>query len=268
MSKVRTVLKSAGQINLALTLDCGQAFRWENIDGIFHGVAFGEAVDVQQISGDEICIISDEGFSADVWSVYFDLQRDYDALCEQFSQDETLSLAVKSCPGIRILHQDAWEALCSFILSQNNNIKRIKGIIDRLCRNFGEQINEKDYSFPSAQTLSSLSVDDLDVIRSGFRAKYVIDAARKVAGGEINLEEIKKMSIESAVDELKKIYGVGDKVAMCALLYGFAKLDAVPQDVWVKRIIEDFYPNGFPECTAGVRGIAQQYLFHWRRTCF
>ncbi|MBR2877035.1 MAG: DNA-3-methyladenine glycosylase 2 family protein, partial [Clostridia bacterium] len=166
--------------------------------------------------------------------------------------------------GIRILKQDEWETICSFIISQNNNIPRIKKIIENLCETFGEKCGE-GYSFPKAETLAKLEVEDLDVLRAGFRSKYILDAAQKIASGKVDLEAIKKMDFENAKSELIKIKGVGEKVAQCSLLYGFARMEAFPVDVWVKRIVSELYPEGLPECINGTQGIAQQYLFHWRR---
>lgn len=248
--------------DLNLTLDCGQAFRWTESEGKWHGVAYGKPLTVYQENGKIIFDCNEDDYNT-LWRKYFDLDTDYEKIVSCYD-DEYLTQAVKQYCGIRILHQEPWEALCSFIISANNNIPRIKGIIDRLCENFGE---EKDGSklFPSANTLSNLTVEDLAPLRSGFRAKYIIDAAQKVANGIVDLKKIEENPIEFGREELQKINGVGAKVAECTLLYGFHKLDAFPIDVWVKRIMAELYPNGLPKCTKGTEGIAQQYLFHWRR---
>ncbi len=253
--------------NVPVTLDCGQSFRWtENENGDWQGIAFGKKLTVHQ-DGENITLIgADEKDYREIWEKYFDLERDYKKICESFSGDKMLREAVKAYPGIRILRQEPWEALCSFIISQNNNIPRIKGIIERLCALAGEDLGNGDYAFPSPEKVLELGVEGLAPIRSGFRAKYIIDAARKVSDGTVNFEFIDSLPLEEAAEELKKIKGVGDKVAACTLLYGFGKADSFPVDVWVKRILAETYPNGLPECTAGVSGIAQQYLFHYRRT--
>ncbi len=261
------VIFNASCLDIGLTLDCGQAFRWvQTGKNEWHGVAFSKPLTIRQ-SGSEIELIgaSEEDFEK-IWSPYFDLKRDYDALCERFKADEHLKKAVSECCGIRILHQEPWEALCSFIISSNNNIPRIKGIIDRLCHLLGEPLGNDDYSFPTAERIAAAGIEALAPIRAGFRAKYIIDAAQKVAGGEIDFEKIYASSLDEGRDELIKIKGVGEKVAQCTLLYGFGKVDAFPVDVWVKRILQEMYPDGLPECVSGARGIAQQYLFHWRRT--
>ena len=192
------------------------------------------------------------------------MDLDYKKILSSYT-DKHLVTAINEFDGIRILRQEPWEALCSFIISQNNNIPRIKGIIERLCDTFGDGEDGKK-SFPTAEVISKLSVEDLSSIRAGFRAKYIIDAAQKVVNGEVDFEKIKSNSIEFGREELQKIKGVGAKVAECTLLYGFHKIEAFPVDVWVKRIMAEMYPDGLPECTKGTEGIAQQYLFHWRRT--
>ena len=249
--------------DLALTLDCGQAFRWgQRPNGAWHGVASSRAVDITQ-DGEKITVIgdTDEAF----WRTYLDLDRDYGAICERLMTDGWLNRAISEYGGIRILRQDTWEALCSFIISQNNNIPRIKGIIERLCAAFGDDLGNGDFSFPAAERLAECSVDDLAPLRSGFRAKYIIDAAKKIADGEVKLDMLAVEDIDSCRAELIKIKGVGAKVAECTLLYGCGRIEAFPVDVWVKRIMSELYPDGLPECTVGVEGIAQQFLFHWRR---
>ena len=260
------VFDKVSPLDLSLTLDCGQCFRWtENPDGSWHGVVGSKKVDAVCESGNLILTGDVSENDREMWSRYFDLRRDYSSLCERFCADKWLKKAVDAYPGIRVLHQEPWETLCSFIISQNNNIPRIKGIIDRLCHNFGEDLGGGDFAFPSAQTIAQKTPEDLAVLRAGFRVKYILDAAKKVSDGEIDLTEIENADIETARLELQKISGVGPKVAECALLYGFGRVDAFPVDVWVRRIMEELYPDGLPECTEGAQGIAQQYLFHWRR---
>lgn len=262
----KIIFKNVDTLDIALSLDCGQAFRWsENEDGSWHGVAFGRAVNISQ--KDNTVTIEGNIFSGDekLWSDYFDLNRDYGTICKQLCNDKYLNEAIKEYKGIRILKQDEWEALCSFIISQNNNIPRIKGIVERLCISFGEDLGNGDFSFPSAERLASLTVDDLAPLRSGFRAKYIIDAAQKVATGEVDLIKMRTCDMDEARNELIKIKGVGAKVAECTLLYGCGRVEAFPVDVWVRRIMTELYPDGLPQCTKDVEGIAQQYLFHWRR---
>lgn len=259
------VLKDVKCLDLALTLDCGQAFRWqEEADGSWSGAAYGKYLNIRKTeNGDLILNTTKEDFNA-VWSNYFDLNRNYAAICEMLKKDKLIASTIDEYYGIRILNQEPWEALVSFIISQQNNIKRIKGIIKRLCDTYGKEIANGWHAFPSVETLSRLSVEDFEALGTGYRAKYLKRLADDAASGAIKLDEIKKMSLEDAKKALLDIYGVGIKVANCALLFGFQFIECFPVDVWMKRVLE-YYPNGLPECFKGYEGIAQQYLFHWAR---
>lgn len=258
------VLENTECFDVGLSLDCGQAFRWrKNENGVWYGIACGKYLEIKQ-DGNTVTLFNTtpEDFE-NCWRKYFDLDRDYKAITESYTE-ENLRRACEAYPGIRILNQEPWEAVCSFIISANNNIPRIKGIIERLCENFGEKTNG-GYTFPAPERLKDLTVEDLSPIRAGFRAKYIIDAAQRFANGEVDPEVIKTLGFDEAKAQLLKIKGVGEKVAQCSLLYGFSRVEAFPVDVWVKRILSEMYPNGLPECVKGTEGIAQQYLFHWRR---
>ncbi len=258
------LLTEVENLDIALTLDCGQAFRWKkDEEDIWYGVAGGSFLRVKQDEDKVIFYDTSKELFEKHWYKYFDLERDYKKIIGSYD-DENLVIACKAYPGIRILKQDEWEAICSFIISANNNIPRIKAIIERLCEIFGNKTGE-GYAFPSADKIAALDVADLEPLRAGFRAKYIIDAARKISSGEVDIEKVKSLDFMSAKAELMKIKGVGEKVAQCALLYGFGRVEAFPVDVWVKRIISELYPDGLPECIKGTEGIAQQYLFHWRR---
>lgn len=260
------VLKDFPCLNLERTLFCGQAFRWiRKNDGGFHAVVKDKIIDVRQTESEIIFENIYDEKTKKLIEEYFDLNRDYRKICEGLSADKSFRTAFDEYEGIRILKQDSWEALCSFIISQNNNIPRISGIIDRLCKGFGEKLNEEDYTFPTYESLKGITAEELAPLRAGFRAKYIADAVRKLNEGEISLEKIEKLPIEEARAELCKIKGVGAKVAECTLLYGFGRMEAFPVDVWVKRIMAEMYPEGLPEFFKGNEGIAQQYLFHWRR---
>lgn len=260
------ILRGVECLNLKNTLFCGQAFRWRETEaGSFTAVVQNKKIEVQQKEKEIIFKnVSDEETKTLI-EEYFDLKRDYVKICEKLSADRHFETAYKEYEGIRILRQDSWEALCSFIISQNNNIPRITGIIDRLCRGFGKKLDEESYTFPTYEQLKGITAEELAPLRAGFRGKYIADAVEKLNSGEISLEEIKKMPMENARQELCKIKGVGAKVAECSLLYGFGRVEAFPVDVWVKRIMAEMYPEGLPEIFKGNEGIAQQYLFHWRR---
>lgn len=261
------VITEASSFNLEQTFECGQCFRWSKTDcGTYSGVAFGKALTISQKDTTVTLQGCNKNDFENVWYSYFDLGTDYDEIKNSLaSLHPVLKEAQQYAPGIRILNQEPWEALCSFIISQNNNIPRIKGIIDRLCRQYGEPIDDNLYAFPTAERLSRCTADDLAPLRSGFRAKYIVDAAAKAATNEINLHEIKKMPVEQARKELMKIKGVGPKVADCTMLYSMGKKECFPMDVWMKRAMEVLFPNLTPEDFGTNAGIAQQYIFHYSR---
>lgn len=261
------VVSNMSTLSLRDTLCCGQSFRWrEREDGSFFGVAMGKALCVKKV-GDELFLIgTNEDDFNNIWSEYFDLSLDYKAVRESLSAlHPTLCTAARFAPGIHILRQEPFEALISFIISQNNNIKRIEGIVDRLCESFGDEISEGVYSFPTAEVLSKLSVDELSPIRAGFRHRYIIDAARKVADGEVDLEALRDMPYEDARKKLMTITGVGEKVADCTLLYGLHRTEAFPLDVWMKRAMKVLFDGVDPSYFGEYAGIAQQYIFHYSR---
>lgn len=261
------LIQNVTDLDLAQTLDCGQAFRWEQLeDGSYQGGALNKPL---RVSLKESTLILHDTNESDLafWAEYFDLDTDYGSLKACFAQHEILQKAVKFAPGLRILKQDKWEALCSFIISQNNNIKRIKGIIDRLCRCFGEDMGGGYYSFPTAERLAHHAVEDLSELKAGFRARYILDAAQKISSGTVNLEEVAQLPLEDARKLLMKITGVGVKVADCALLFGFYRIESYPVDVWIKRVNQHMFPQGLPTYVLPYAGIAQQYLFHYARVC-
>lgn len=254
-------------LDLAQTLDCGQCFRWnENSDGSFTGVAYGKCVNVKK--KDSTLYINNANVDDfnNIWKPYFDLELDYGKIKESISLiHPVLKEAAEYASGIRILRQEPYEALCTFIISQNNNIKRIKGIVQRLCENFGEEIDDGVFSFPSAERLAVLAPDDLAVLRAGFRNRYIIDAAQKVSSGEVDLEACKKIDYEEAQRELMKITGVGKKVADCTLLFGMHRIEAFPVDVWMKRALDNLFKGMTAKDFGEYAGIAQQYIFHYSR---
>ena len=257
--------------NLSKTFECGQCFRWKKDEhGAFTGVANGRAVRVRQNGDKFIFTCSVEDFES-LWRYYFDLDRDYTEVRRQLCIDEFMEKATAYGAGIHILKQDKWEALCSFIISQNNNISRIKTIIEKFCSVYGELFTfceNQHYTFPTAEKIASVDAKDLGSINCGYRAEYIIDAARMVACRKIDLDALASGTIDAARAALKKIHGVGDKVADCVMLFGLHKLDAFPVDVWMKRAVAKYYgPDFSPEIFRPYAGLAQQYIFHYIRSC-
>lgn len=267
--------------SLSQTLDCGQSFRWKQQEDVgsngtdsYSGVVGDDYVVISQREENSIVFHDTDLSSFDrLWKAYFDLERDYESLKNIYARDATLSKAVEYCGGIRVLHQPKWETLCSYIISQNNNIPRIKSLINKMCVSFGRPVKIKtpdgtpveEHSFPESKDLAGLSASDLEKLGFGYRAPYVVSAAQAVASGEINLDSVAEMPIDEARTELRKLPGVGPKVAECSLLYGFGRMEAFPVDTWIKTVMSKFYPSGLPEYAKPYAGIAQIYLFHFIR---
>ena len=249
---------------------CGQCFRWDaDADGAYTGVAMGRVARVRQEGGSVFISGAAEDFET-IWRSYFDLDRDYAAIREQLCIDDFMRRATDFGAGIRILRQDSWEALCSFIISQCNNIPRIKKIIASLCGLFGDRIEFRGgeyFSFPAAERLASLREEELDPVRCGYRAAYIVGAAKAVSGGAPDLDALARADAVAARAGLKKLRGVGDKVADCAMLYGLHMLDSFPLDVWMKRAVGRFYGPGFdPQVFSPYAGVAQQSMFYYIRS--
>ena len=256
------------ELDIVKTFECGQCFRW-NADetGAYTGVVRGQAARVWKEDG-WVLLRSDAPET--MWRDYFDLERDYGAISRGFQGGEYLNRCVQYGMGIRILRQEPWETLCSFILSQCNNIKRIKGIVERLCQGFGEPVpfdEQVFYRFPGPEKLACLAPEDLDFLRCGYRAPYLISAARRVCDRETALDSLISADVASAKKALIQIDGVGEKVANCVVLFGLYHMEAFPVDVWIKRALKEHFPAGFDPASLGrYAGLAQQYIFYYARS--
>ena len=245
------------------TLLCGQCFRFNAIDSDCFLIFAGSNSSIIKQEKD-ILIFEQSTCQLNFWENYFDIDTNYTKLLDNFQGDKILEKAKSMCGGIRILRQDPWETLISFIISANNNIPRIQGIIDRLCSNFGKKI-KNGFSFPTAQDLKNYTQDDLSVLKAGFRSRYIIDAIKKVHSGEIKLDELYKMNTTNAKENLMQICGVGNKVSGCILLFAYHKMDSFPVDVWMKKALTEYYPNGVSKQILTCPGLAQQLLFYSKR---
>lgn len=270
---------------LADIFDCGQCFRWnKEQDGSYTGV-FGENVlnvsrEGNTVTFKGIC----NGDIEEICRNYFDLDRDYNDIRNKLSKiDENLKVSVEYGKGIRILNQDLWETIISFIISANNNIPRIKGIIERLSKEYGKKITYegKDYyTFPTPESLSKATVQDFRNLGLGFRDIRLYEATNMIINKEVDLEKLKDMNTLEAREELLKLSGVGPKVADCILLFSNLKrFDVFPIDVWVRRVMNELYIKKEDETKVtkkeiqkladskfgDMQGLAQQYLFYWKR---
>ena len=272
-------IENPPRIDIFKTFDCGQCFRFDSVSLFGHkhefgGVAFERYVVFAQDTEDELYIYNStvEEYE-NIWHGFLAFDVDYEEIDEHIStsvKSEHMDRAIECSRGIRILRQDGWEAVCSFIISQNNNIPRIKKIISSLCKNYGGSVcflNETYYSFPTYKALLEAGEGAIFDLKTGFRAKYIIDACQAIDEGRVSLDIIRKTEdFNSCVEQLCRVKGIGLKVASCALLFGFYKTEAFPIDVWMKRALERYFPNGIDLPLLGKRaGIAQQYLFYYEK---
>lgn len=270
--------------DLDKSADCGQAFRWKRCafdakageNCAFNCVLNGKPLRAAQLSGGltvRPCLAGEESFYVN----YFDLERDYASIEERIASDPRLAVCLPGAAGIHVFNQDPFEALISFIISANNNIKRISGIIDRLCALAGEKLDfngESFYAFPTPQAIASLSVEQLQAIGAGYRAPYIVDSAKRIAE-DYDLEKLRGMSLDAARRELLSFKGVGPKVCDCILLFSLGHTDAFPIDVWIDRAMKELFFDNQPskknELQEAVRsigeysGIIQQYIFFHAR---
>ena len=250
--------------------ECGQCFRWEiQSDGSYTGVAYGRVINVNCI--DSMVIIKNTNLHDfnSIWRRYFDLDEDYSRIKEKLRINNYLIDAIEFGWGIRILKQEMWECLISFIISSNNIIPRIKKIINSICNEYGDPIyfNGKTYySFPGPKVLSSKTMEELSFCKSGYRCSYILKASQMVCDKIIDLRDVSKLDTDSARRELVKIPGIGPKIADCILLFSMDKYDVFPADVWIKRIMKEINTkSSFPENLNELAGYAQQYLYYYAR---
>lgn len=259
------IVENCCGMDLAATLDCGQAFRWQADGTVWHGIVENRRV-TARMEGDSLILEGAPETDRAFWMHYFALDVDYPALLEKFCRgNKRLAECVRWNPGIRVLRQPFFETLCTFIISQNNNIPRIKAIVERLCAGLGQPLEGGGFGFPSAQRLAALQPEDLAFLRAGWRAEFLIDAARRVACGQLDEDALRAMPMENARTVLRTVKGVGPKVADCVLLYSLSFWKAVPMDVWMKKAMDQLFPRGMPVCCRSHAGIAQQFIFDYAR---
>jgi N-glycosylase/DNA lyase len=237
-------------------------------------IAYGKYLELEQVDKDQVELFCSEEEYHEIWEEYFDLSYDYESIVNTLieGEDPFLKEAAAYGRGIRILKQEPFEAMISFIISQNKNIPAIRSGIEAICARYGERIviSEKSgkdyYAFPTPDALAKADKEELRRLKMGYRDEYIISAAKAVQKGEINLEYLKQIGFDEAVKALKGVHGIGDKVANCISLYGLHHIEGFPVDVWIKRVIDEIYHNKFEkEQYFGYAGIVQQYMFYYMR---
>lgn len=264
--------------NLEHTLECGQAFRWKRNGKFYYGV-IGEALVKVSYDGSHLIVESNSSLNKKAIAEYFGLNEDLPKILKEIDVDKNIHKAIMKFKGLRILNQEHWECLASYILSSYNNIPRIKKMIERLSEAFGKKLTLDSvgrYSFPDAEKIANTDLRALKRLKLGFRAEYLKDTARKIISGKFKLKDLQSLSYEEAKKRLIALKGVGEKVADCVLLFSFKKYEAFPVDVWIKRGIEKLYFKGrrltpkkaaefAREYFGPYAGYAQEYLYHYLR---
>ncbi len=276
----KIVVKDVEHFEPKHIFECGQCFRWDSeTDGSYTGVALGRILNVKKDKEDIIFSNTNLKDFKEIWLDYFDLKTDYSGIKNKLSRDPILKEAINFGHGIRILNQDEWEILISFIMSARNSIPMIKRSLNILSERYGKYLGQyngrKYYSFPEANELAKLSLEEVQDCKASFRSKYILSTAKTIASGQVDIYSFKNLSTEDARKELMRFTGVGPKVSDCIMLFSMKKHDAFPIDVWVKRVMEYFYlkkdtnlkliqkygQDKFGEFA----GYAQQYLFYYAR---
>ena len=286
MEEQKYTINNIKSFELKDIFECGQCFRWnKQEDGSYIGIFRNNVLEVEKIENEVIFKGICEGKIEDVVKEYFDLNRNYEEIKEKLSKiDNNMKTSVEYGKGIRILNQDLWETIISFIISANNNIPRIKGIIEKLAKQYGNEIKynkNKYYTFPTPKQLKNVSIAEYRKLGLGFRDVRLYETTQMIINKTVDLEKIRKNPNTYEVrEELLTLSGVGPKVADCILLFSDLKrLEAFPIDVWVRRVINDLYINNEDETKVSKKqiekiaqekfgdlaGLAQQYLFYWRR---
>lgn len=276
------ILRNAKSFEPVHIFECGQCFRWnKEEDGSYTGVIKNSVINVKKLGKNvEFTGVCDRNIK-EICEEYFNLQTNYEAIKEKLSNiDIYLKNSIEYGNGIRILKQDLWETLLSFIISANNNIPRIKTIIERIAKKYGNRIEYRNkiyYTFPTPEMLQNASIDNFRGLGLGFRDVRIYETVQRTLKGEIDLEKLKREeNTEVLRKKLLEIPGVGPKVADCVMLFALNRFDVFPVDVWVKRVISELYfnkkeqtPNVIHEFAekqyGNLAGLAQQYLFYWRR---
>ncbi len=282
MAPVTETVLTAPDYDLGATLSSGQAFRWRERDGAWEGVLGAQWVRLRQVEG---AITATTAPAVERWdwlTDFLQLHVNLRQILATFPDDEPMRSAVAACRGLRLLRQEPWECLASFILSSTKQIVQIQQIVALLCARYGQAITAPDdrgqvHAFPRPERLAALSAAQLRECKMGFRAPYLQGTARMLADGEVDLNAIAARSLPEARAELLRLPGVGPKIADCVLLFAFGFPEAFPVDVWIRKALQQFYfprrrvtqprLERFKESHFGPHaGYAQQYLFHYART--
>ncbi len=259
--------------NIRQIAESGQCFRLNRLEeNRYSLIACGRYLELVQTGEEEVELDCGEEEYEGLWKNYFDLDYDYQHIVTELTEgtDSFLRSAAEYGRGIRILRQDFFEMLITFIISQNKNIPSIKSTVEAISRKYGTLIvtgtGQSHYAFPSPEQLARAAREELRELKAGYRDEYILRAAQAVAGGELDPCSIRESSYQEAFQKLLGLHGVGEKVANCICLYGLHHIEVFPVDVWIKRILKEVYQGSFnPGLYDGYAGIVQQYMFYYMR---
>ncbi len=272
----KVILLNADSFDISQILECGQCFRFKKLKEYKYTIiAYKRVLHIEQKGKNiEFYPCSEQDFKS-IWVNYFDLNTDYSKIKQELSKDAVLKKAIEYAPGIRILNQETWECLISFIISQNNRIPMIKQAVQNISKKYGDCIEDEFYAFPTLEQLVNANEEDLKQCKAGFRATYILNACNMVKSGEVKLNEFDNMTTEQIRENLMTIKGVGPKISDCVLLFSQGRTEVFPTDVWIKRVMQYFYFDKEVsikeihklayEKFGKLAGIAQQYLFNYAR---
>lgn len=259
------IIRKIPNFNLEQIADSGQCFRWKKLeDNKYRIIAYGKCLLAVQ-DGETVYFNCDEEEFNSIWYKYFDMDTDYAAVIAGIDKNDTfLMKAAEYAGGIRILNQELWEMVISYIISQNNNIPRIKKSIEKLCTTFGKAISDDEYSFPNVAELRGVNAEMLSGMGLGYRDRYLADFFENEFDSVI--KELSDKDYDEAMKYLMSFNGIGKKVANCICLFALHKVEACPVDTWIQKIIDDEYSGVMPEwMQSKYAGIYQQYVFYYKR---
>jgi len=276
----KLIIEDVKDFNLAHIFDCGQCFRWnKEDDGSYTGVVKNKVINVEQ-NGSNVMFDNMNLYDYEtILKNYFDMDTDYSDIKKSINVDDTMNTAIKFGEGIRILNQDEWEIMISFMISANNRIPMIKKVIENISKSFGSYIcsykGRDYYSFPTAEKLAEAPLELIQECKAGFRSERIKEAAKRFISEKDTIYDLKNKTYDEGLEYLKSYKGIGDKVANCILLFSMKQFDTFPVDVWVRRVMQTLYVDNntsdkeirkFAENKFGkLSGYAQQYLFYYAR---
>ncbi|HVP57954.1 MAG TPA: DNA glycosylase [bacterium] len=275
----RVLTAGRERIDLGLSLECGQVFGWHKHNGAYIGIIRGCPVVLRQ-AGEAVEYVAGGGLPAEAISHYLGLDEELQPILESVAVDGFMKKVLKSVKGLRLLKQEPWHCLCSYLLSSSNRVERIDKTVKEIARRWGTSHSICGYevhTLPEPDVLAACGEPGIRSCGAGFRSPYLVRAAAKVANGTLDFASLGRLPYQEAKEVLMTIDGVGEKIADCILLFAFSRYEAFPVDVWIKKAVERIYFGGEPVSPKEIRrfarehfgpyaGYAQEYIYHYARS--